>query len=70
MRDLSDCAFNFAIAHSASDSALAFALFIDLLEDPMAAIPVSTLCAKLVSIRPTQPPHPSLPAAAPPAPPE
>jgi hypothetical protein len=56
MQGLSDCAFNFAIAHSASDSALAFALFIDLLEDPMASVPVSILCAKLVLLPPQ--PHP------------
>jgi hypothetical protein len=50
MRGLTDRAFDYAMAHGASDSAVAFAIFIDLLEDPrgLASIPVSALCDKLV----------------------
>ncbi len=55
MRDLSPRAHDIAIANSASDSALAFAIFIDLLDDPLASIPVSALCAKLVRAPPPAP---------------
>ena len=47
---LSQCAYDFCIANSASDSALSFALFIDQLEDPLAPISPQELQLKLVKV--------------------
>jgi len=50
MDSLSQCAYDFCIANSASDSALSFALFIDQLDDPLAPISPQELQHKLVLV--------------------
>ncbi|EKX53757.1 hypothetical protein GUITHDRAFT_64281, partial [Guillardia theta CCMP2712] len=50
MDTLSQCAYDFCIANSASDSALAFALFIDQLDDPHAAISPQHMKMKLTKV--------------------
>jgi len=50
LNSLSQCAHDFCIANSASDSALSFALFIDQLEDPLAPISPQELQRKLVKV--------------------
>ena len=47
---LSQCAYDFCIANSASDSALAFALLIDQLPDPLTPISAQDLQQKLVFV--------------------